>query len=302
MLKESQNIRQTPGENFRRWFSDDHFDLITWQTISGELSAFQLCFDKTGRERAIVWQQGQPLEHYLIDSGEPGPRHNLAPIMLEHPIADLPLLLAEFKSRTTEIDPTVRDFVLTTLQTHLNRSIAILGDDSPGGIYLLRVYLEAAAEVVFGRHRGGTPIPLPHGEYLYIGSALSARGANSLASRLLRHATRGGSQPPHQLRDTLHAALADAGLTGKLPAKKTVRWHIDYLLELPNAQITAVLALRTTEKLEKPLAEQLAAFPETQPVSPGLGASDHPGHSHLFFMEGDPGWWERVVNDWERYL
>ena len=40
MLTESRNIRQNPGEDHRRWFSDEEFDLIVWQTTRGQLSAF----------------------------------------------------------------------------------------------------------------------------------------------------------------------------------------------------------------------------------------------------------------------
>ena len=301
MLKESQKIRQSPVENHRRWFTDDQFDLITWQTPAGNFSAFQLCANKTTREQALVWRQGEPLGHYLVDSGEPGPRRNLTPMMHPHPLSNLPQLITEFDARSAEIDQPVRTLVLTALQACLKTSITLVGDQSLGGVYLLRIFLSQPAELIFGRHRRGTPIPLASGEYIYIGSALNARGANSLANRLLRHATRRGDQTPHQIRSTLQAALSEAGLLGKLPAKKTVRWHIDYLLELPNAEITAVLAIRTSQKLENPLAELLAAFPETQPVSPGLGASDHPGYTHLFRLDAEEKWWDEVVGEWRAF-
>ncbi|MEN8243195.1 MAG: GIY-YIG nuclease family protein [Chloroflexota bacterium] len=293
MLKESLKIRQSPGENYRRWFADDDLDLVTWQTTSGKLSAFQLCFNKTTDERALLWRRGQTLTHCLVDSGEPGPTRNLSPMLVDSPIPDLPHLIAKFNDGSANIDPEVRQFVLSMLQENITSFITLLGTESPGGVYLLRVYLAQPTTLTFGRHRGGTPIPLPRGEYLYIGSALSA-----LTNRLLRHATRGGNQPAHQIRDALHSTLIETGLKGKLPTQKTVRWHIDYLLDLPSAEITAVLALRTDQKLEKPLAESLAALPETLPVSPGLGASDHPGQTHLLQVKKGNHCWERIINDW----
>lgn len=162
--------------------------------------------------------------------------------------------------------------------------IMIFGEDTPGGVYSLRIHLFRPTRLVFGRHRDGTPIALERGDYLYIGAAQGNRGASTLANRLLRHATRGDGQPPHQIRAALQTALAEAGLNGVLPRRKTAHWHIDYLLDLPSARLTGVIAMRTNQKLEKPLAEELAARPETAPVSPGLGASDHPGHSHLFYL------------------
>ena len=64
MLAEIQGSRQIPGEGFRRWFTDEYFDLIAWYETPAakdarpgamkELKGFQLCYDKTGRERALT--------------------------------------------------------------------------------------------------------------------------------------------------------------------------------------------------------------------------------------------------------
>jgi Uri superfamily endonuclease len=291
MLTESTKIRQNPGEDFRRWFSDQHFDLIVWQKPNGAVSTFQLCYNKQTDEHALVWHPNRPIEHYRVDSGEPAPTKNLSPIMVDNSALDLNQLLTNFTTHSAEIDPHIREHVLTTLQAQQSPAILILGDDTPGGVYALRVHLERSTNLAFGRFRGGEPIPLQSGDYLYIGSAHGERGANTLANRLLRHATRGGDQPPHHIRDHLQTALQDAGLPGVLPRQKTVRWHIDYLLDLPTAHLTGVIALRTAQKLEKPLAEQITTLPGTQPVSPGLGASDHPGHTHLFYIEENHEIW-----------
>jgi hypothetical protein len=52
MLAEIRDVRQIPGEGFRRWFSDGDFDLIVWYA-GGEIAGFQLCYDKGRRERAL---------------------------------------------------------------------------------------------------------------------------------------------------------------------------------------------------------------------------------------------------------
>ena len=106
-------------------------------------------------------------------------------------------------------------------------SIVISGDPADrGGVYVLRVAVGAPLAVRFGRYGGGRPVPVPAGVYLYVGSALGARGATALAGRLLRHATRAAG-PPQAIRPALHARLAAAGLVAPLPAAKTLRWHID---------------------------------------------------------------------------
>lgn len=176
-----------------------------------------------------------------------------------------------------------------------------IGGDSAcrGGVYVLHVRLVAPRAVVFGRFRGGQPIAVPAGDIFYVGSALGG-----LAARLLRHATRSavcreahqralpageehakalGYEPgsPHAIRDELAARLAAAGLPARLPAAKRLRWHIDYLLDEPDAALVGVWAWRTAEPLESALANQLASQPGIVPVAAGLGAGDDRGRTHL---------------------
>lgn len=297
MLVESKKVRQDEKEERRRWFSDPDFDLIVWQDRSGTVTNFQLCYDKQTEEHAVIWRTGGTLEHYRVDSGEPGPVKNLAPIMETHPITPHRTLYNEFEMRSSGIDPEIRTCVLSALEEALTSQIKILGEDGPGGVYLLRIHLAKAVNLAFGRFRGGEKLLLEAGEYLYIGSAHGRRGAGTLANRLLRHATRSEPLPPHQIRRHLYSALVDQGLSGKLPTQKTLRWHIDYLLDLPESEVISVIAMRTTRKLEKSLAARLEADPATHPVAPGLGASDHPGHSHLLHFNGDKDWWHQAA-DW----
>jgi Uri superfamily endonuclease len=299
MLTELKNIRQNPGENRRRWFSDEDLDLIVWQAESGRVSAFQLCYDKQRAEHALMWRSGQTLEHYRVDGGEPGPRQNLSPMMESAPLPQVGDVQDRFAARSADIDSDVRAQVLAVLEEERAPRVVILGEDVPGGVYLLRIRLETDCEVAFGRFRGGEALPLRAGEYVYIGSAHGARGAAAMANRLLRHATRSAGNP-HRIREELALILSEAGLVGKLPSKKTVRWHIDYLLEQPEVEIIGVLAFRTTEKIEKRLAESLEADDHTTPITPGLGASDHPGHSHLLRFEGGDRFWSECAVKYSR--
>jgi Uri superfamily endonuclease len=64
---------------------------------------------------------------------------------------------------------------------------------------VLHLRVAAPLAVVFGRFQGGRPVPLPAGDYFYVGSAL-----NGLAARLLRHASRSQVRSP-----ALQRALPD---------------------------------------------------------------------------------------------
>ena len=59
MLVEIEKVRQIPGEDFRRWFTDANTDLIIWYDSpeGGRITGFQLCFDKKSVQRCLTWQK-----------------------------------------------------------------------------------------------------------------------------------------------------------------------------------------------------------------------------------------------------
>ena len=133
----------------------------------------------------------------------------------------------------------------------------------PSGAYVLRIQVEAALTVRFGRFRGGSPILAPAGAYLYVGSAMGQRGSATLCARLLRHATR--SDGPRQPLWALLAAHCSHGhASGSSSGKaKRLRWHIDYLLEETEAQLVAAYVLAGNSPVEMILARHLADDPHT---------------------------------------
>ncbi len=50
-----RDVRQVPNDYPRRWFYDDHLDLVAWYKPDGSLHGFQLSYDKTGHEKALTW-------------------------------------------------------------------------------------------------------------------------------------------------------------------------------------------------------------------------------------------------------
>ena len=95
----------------------------------------------------------------------------------------------------------------------------------------------------------------PHGNYVYIGSAL-----NSLEPRITRH------------------ILTSLGHT------RTTHWHIDYLLREPTVDIEAIYYAESFDKRECLYASQVAKHGE--PVE-GFGCSDCKCTSHLFRVQND---------------
>lgn len=81
----------------------------------------------------------------------------------------------------------------------------------------------------------------PPGIYLYTGSAM-----NGLRGRLARH-------------------------VGK---RKKLRWHVDYLLECPDARVKQILALPSAGRQECRWNRRLASLPGAVVALKGFGASD----------------------------
>ena len=170
----------------------------------------------------------------------------------------------------------------------IQEAYSVLGDSGRSGTYLLRIGIVRALDLAFGRFMGGKPVHLPAGEYAYVGSALG----QGLAARLIRHATRTGGKPPHRLRGPMIAHFGAIGLGGRLPSRgKRLHWHVDYLLDHPAAELTCVIAVRSSTRLEPVLAARLENDPCTTIVAPGLGANDAPGHTHLLRVCACEAWW-----------
>jgi hypothetical protein len=57
MLSEYKDVRQRDGEGYRRWFTDQYFDVIIWyDREGGSMTGFQVCYDKGKSERAFTWK------------------------------------------------------------------------------------------------------------------------------------------------------------------------------------------------------------------------------------------------------
>ena len=184
--------------------------------------------------------------------------------------------------------------------------IIVIGENTEAGTYILRILLQTDIDLKFGRFKKGKIIHLPQGVYTYVGSALSEKGATSLARRLVRHATRSGEKPPHVIRDDMLNRFQEIGLGPNNPVpknRKKLFWNIDHLLDLDIVDIMNVIAIRSTDRLESNIAEYLENDPYTQIIEKSLGANDSPKNTHVLHVNADEQWWLSLSNNLKnRYL
>ena len=182
-------------------------------------------------------------------------------------------------------------------------NILIIGDDSQAGTYVLRIRLKEDTTLQFGRFKKGKLISLLAGDYTYVGSALSEKGATSLARRLIRHATRSDDKPPHAIREEMVKQFLDYGLGPPdiLPKNgKKLFWNIDFLLDLQLTEIVNVIAIRSPERLEHTIAKLLERNPDTQIIEKGLGANDTPHNTHLLRVNAGETWWTSLADNMQK--
>lgn len=121
---------------------------------------------------------------------------------------------------------------------------------SDQGIYILEMLLPEEVKLEVGKL--GT-FELTPGYYYYIGSA-----QKNLKARVSRH----------------------------LSKEKTIRWHIDYLLE--HAKILQAYVWPAEKDLECTLGNYLERFPAALIPMKGFGASDCKCISHLYYFSYRP--------------
>ncbi len=176
----------------------------------------------------------------------------------------------------------------------------IFGNKYTMGSYILFIRISSSFQLAFGRFQQSRLFSISEGDYLYIGSALGRTG-NPLARRLIRHASRSNGKQPHNIQAAIIKLFSnnDAARNGDVNAtKKKLHWHIDYLLEHREAEITHIVILRHPEKLEHHLSEFLASLQETSLLAPRLGAQDTRNSSHILRITDQ----ERILEHLKQYI
>lgn len=115
MLSEISNPRQVAAEGFRRWFTDEYFDLIVWYSDDRRLIGFQLCYDKDDRERAFTWTLAHGFQHDRVDAGEVPGRSKMTPIIVADGAFDAGTVAERFRQAGAAIEPGIVSMVLEKL-------------------------------------------------------------------------------------------------------------------------------------------------------------------------------------------
>jgi len=111
MLKEVRSTKRDDGR-FRRWFSDEYFDLIVWyEAAKDHVVGFQLCYDKEGMERAFSWSLDKGISHSRIDSGEASPFKNMSPILVPDGAIPFEELLRQLEVRARDLDKDIVELI-----------------------------------------------------------------------------------------------------------------------------------------------------------------------------------------------
>lgn len=100
-------VTQPTNEPLRQWFADENFDLLVWTSEGGGVVAFELCYDKPRRERALTWSREFGWGHFRVDSGEATPIKNRTPILVSDGSFPKAQVVAQLTEASTTIDPRV---------------------------------------------------------------------------------------------------------------------------------------------------------------------------------------------------
>ncbi len=174
---------------------------------------------------------------------------------------------------------------------HSRDAVHIHGNDGQGGAYVLVLSVPQAVQISV--YKRPIEINFPAGTYIYIGSAQAQVPTKSaaLGKRLWRYTEPVRRGAHHAIRRDLVATLLAHSLGPADPARlqmrgrKRLHWAVDYVLDNPGVELTAIHAVRSPVRYETLLGRHLANHPLTSIVRQGMGASDVPGNTHLLGVQ-----------------
>jgi len=113
-LVEISQTRQRPGEPRRRWFYSHEQDLYVWYGADGNISAFQLCYDKERSERVLYWRADRGYAHLRVDSV----RRHATPVLVADGRFDRDRVLTRFSVLAEELPEDVAEWVCRRLRAY----------------------------------------------------------------------------------------------------------------------------------------------------------------------------------------
>jgi hypothetical protein len=119
MMKEILGVTDEP-RTLRRWFHDDYFDLFVWQTTSGEITLFQLCYGIGSSERALVWHKYGGFFHDGLSTAPASEQVLGARLGRGAPLTADPII-ARFASAANSLPEDIREFMTARLREYAEK-------------------------------------------------------------------------------------------------------------------------------------------------------------------------------------
>lgn len=113
MLYEITGVKSYDNEPARRWFFDHDIDLTVWFDENGNITGFQICYDKPQNPHAFTWWEQNGYQHHLIDDGErfgTSARKGI-PILMLDGFFDKDRIAELFRAKSKGLDPKIALFV-----------------------------------------------------------------------------------------------------------------------------------------------------------------------------------------------
>lgn len=112
-MYEIRGISRYKGEHRRRWFQDEHMDLLVWLDNDGAVWGFQLCYNAAYYPHVLTWTPDKGYRHRKVDY-----ERNQTPILALDGHFNSEAVLEEFIGRGEEVPPQFRDFVIDKLRQY----------------------------------------------------------------------------------------------------------------------------------------------------------------------------------------
>ena len=123
--KESEGLK-------RRWFQDDYFDLYVWQVTGGNVSAFQLCYDRRANERSLRWSLAKGFAHDGVDIPEDKPGRAMSALLVSNGVFPAELVTQRFAESAVSLPAELRRLVTQRLAEFAKAPLAGKKPVKPG--------------------------------------------------------------------------------------------------------------------------------------------------------------------------
>lgn len=111
--------------SFRRFFTDDYFDLYIWyDKKGGNITGFQLCYDKAHNARALTWEVDKGFSHNKIDGADAtGGIMKKSPILVPDGIFNKQRIALLFKKAGKLLEAEIFDLIYGKLLKYDNSNV-----------------------------------------------------------------------------------------------------------------------------------------------------------------------------------